>query len=209
MDNGAASRQRARVVANSLNFPIGSVGHTLCQLRGVWHDRCTVYSPSGEPLAADLHSGSPGDAPWENLVYISFDGELWTQTNVTFRGRPAHAKTFGGRLVDGALRFFRLGPEAPEHIGYSGGPGVLWFGALRITDACKRYAEPDCVRLLSPGARTRTTLLYRDGLAVRCLTANGTKIAPVADRRVAWDPRGPSGAVHEPLRATSVFMTER
>jgi hypothetical protein len=186
-------------------FLPGTVGHTLSTLVGVWHDRVEVFSLAGMPLAEDTHSGTPGSAPFDNLVYIAFDGVHYTQTNVTFRGRPFHARTFRGTLDEGVLVFHRLGPDDPEHIGVSGGPGILFFNPRRVTDAWQRYHEPDCIRLLGPGQRTRTTLLYRDGIAQRTLTAYGTKIAPEATRRVPWDPRGPEGDVHEPHRDTSVF----
>ncbi len=187
-------------------FSVGSVGHTLTLMNGVWHDHCEVFSPSGEPLAEDSLCGTPGASPWDNLVYVDFDGESYHQTNVTFKGRPFHQRTFQGKLVDGVLYFAKLGPDDPDHVGFSGGPGVLFYSGKHITDAWQRYAEPDCIRLLGPGTRTRTTLLYRDGEAVRCLTANGHKVAPVADRRVPWDPRGPDGPVHGEPKATLVFQ---
>ncbi len=186
-------------------FPIGSVAHTLMQMRGVWHDHVEIFDLAGNPLADDAHSGSPGPAPYDNLVYIDFDGEIYTQTNVTFRGRPLHAKTFSGKLIDGILVFDRLGPEAPVHIGVSGGPGILFFLARDITEALQRYSEPDCVRLLGPGQRTRTTVLYRGGTAVRTLTAYGQKLAPTAAHRVADDPRGQNGPVHAMRSNTKVF----
>jgi hypothetical protein len=189
----------------SLHFPIGSVGHNLTSMSGVWHDHVEVFDLSGAPLQEDTASGTPGAAPFDNLVYIDFDGESYRQTNVTFRGRPLHVRSFRGTLQDGVLVFHRLGPDDPEHIGVSGGPGVLFYGARKVTEAWQRYAEPDCIRLLGPGQRTRTTLLYRGGVAVRTLTAMGTRVAPVADRRVPWDPRGTEGPVHDETRDTLVF----
>ena len=183
----------------------GSVAHTLGAMRGVWHDHVEIFDLSGRPLAADERSGTPGAAPFDNLVYIDFDGRNYVQTNVTFRGRPLHARTFRGRIEAGVLVFARLGPDDPEHIGVSGGAGVLFFNPRRVTEAWGRYHEPDCIRLLGPGVRTRTTLLYRDGVAVRTLTAHGNRLAPVADRPLAWDPRGADGAVHEAHRDTTVF----
>lgn len=189
-------------------FPPGTVGHTLSLMNGVWHDRVEVFSLAGLALAEDTLSGTPGAAPFDNLVYVSFDGASYTQTNVTFRGRPLHTRTFRGKLEDGVLVFDRLGPDDPEHIGVSGGPGILFFNPRRMTDAWNRYHEPDCIRLLGPGQRTRTTVLYRDGVAQRTLTANGYKVAPDASLRVPWDPRGPEGSVHEPHRDTLVFRKE-
>jgi len=177
-------------------------------MTGVWHDRVEIFSPAGELLAEDPASGSPGPSPFQNLVYVSFDGVRLTQTNVAFHGRPLAARTFSGQMVGGVLHFDPLGADDPGHIGVSGGPGVLFFVAGRLGEATKRYCEPDCVRLLSPGERTRTTVLYRGGEVVRTLTANGVKVAPSADRRVPWDPRGPEGPVHSPVQLTTVFASE-
>lgn len=189
------------------SFVPGSVGHSLLQMSGVWHDHVEIFDLAGNPLTADRHSGSPGAAPYHNLVYIDFDGKVYRQTNIAFRGRPLHVRTFSGRLVDGILVFDRLGPQAPEHIGVSGGPGVLFFCARRLdAPAILRYAEPDCVRLIGPNQRTRTTVLYRDGVAVRTLTATGIRVAPIAEFRVANDPRGAHGPVHSDQRSTQVFV---
>jgi len=189
-------------------FPVGSVGHNLTLMSGVWHDHVEIFDLAGIPLADDPESGTPGPAPFDNLVYVEFDGERFRQTNVTFRGRPFHVRSFTGALRDGVLVFTKLGPDAPEHIGVSGGPGVLFYSARHVTEGWQRYHEPDCIRLLGPAQRTRTTLLYRDGIAVRTLTAQGHKLAPVADRRLPWDPRGPDGPVHNELRDTHVWKTE-
>jgi hypothetical protein len=185
----------------------GTVAHTLTLMSGVWHDHVEVFDLAGNPLAEDVHSGTPGAAPWDNLVYIEFDGEHYRQTNVTFNGRPLHVRSFAGRLIDGVLVFNKLGPEAPEHIGVSGGAGVLFFCPRAVDEAWQRYSEPDCIRLIGPGQRTRTTVLYRNGVAVRTLTAYGTKVAPLADRRVSWDPRGSDGPVHNLPSETQVFRS--
>jgi hypothetical protein len=177
-------------------FAVGSVGHTLDQLAGVWLDRVEVFALDGAPLASDPASGSPGPAPFEQLVYIDFDGRRFTQTNVVVRGRAPAARTFTGTLEEGLLRFDPLGPGAPEHIGCAAGPGLLLFVARQVTEAWRRYHEPDFIRLLGPGQRTRTTLLYRDGVAVRSLTATGSRLAPPGPRRLPCDPRGPEGPVH-------------
>lgn len=182
-----------------------SVADTLASMCGVWHDRVSVYDLAGRPLASDAHSGTPGAAPFENLVYVEFDGRDYRQTNVTIAGRPLHVRSFSGRLDDGVLVFDALGPGDPVHVGVSGGPGVLFFAARNVTDAWLRYAEPDCIRLVADGVRTRTTLLYRDGIAVRTLTADGLRIAARGDRRVPIDPRGANGPVHQPRSETRVF----
>ena len=186
-------------------FPIGSVGHTLSRMVGVWHDRVEIFSPNGTPLDEDPVSGTPGPAPFENLVYVSFDGERYTQTNVAFRGRKLATRTFSGQLVDGILCFDSLGEHDPGHIGVSGGPNILFFVASKLELGTSRYCEPDCVRLLSPAERTRTTVLYRDGRVIRTLTAYGAKMAPTADQRLPCDPRGVHGPVHEEREATQVF----
>lgn len=186
-------------------FPAGTVGHTLTQLVGVWHDHLEVYDPAGQPLAEDAHSGTPGAAPWDNLVYIDFDGQRYRQTNVTFRGRPLHVRSFAGELRAGVLVFDRLGPEAPEHIGVGAGPGVLIFCPRAVDDAWQRYSEPDVIRLLGPGQRTRTTVLYRHGVVVRTLTAYGVRLSPSTAQRLAWDPRGAEGPVHPAPGETQVF----
>ncbi len=186
-------------------FPIGSVGHTLSQMVGVWHDRVEIFSPNGTPLDEDPFSGTPGSAPYENLVYVSFDGHRYTQTNVTFKGRKTAWRTFAGTLVDGVLHFDSLGSKDPGHIGVSGGAGILFFVASKMGEGTQRYAEPDCVRLMGPSERTRTTVLYRDGQVVRTLTAYGARLAPTADIRLPWDPRGTEGPVHEVKEDTLVF----
>lgn len=187
------------------SFPVGTVGHTLMAMRGVWHDHVEVFDLAGRALSHDNDSGTPGSVPFDNLVYIDFQGTEFRQTNVCFRGRPVQVKTFGGALRDGVLVFDPLGPDAPEHIATAAGPGVLFIGPRIVTDAWRRYHEPDCVCLHGPSHRTRTTLLYRDGKAVRTLHAKGVRLAPTAETRVPWDPRGPEGAVHALPHETTMF----
>ncbi len=184
-----------------------SVAETLTAMAGVWRDHVEVFALDGQPLPADEASGTPGPSPWENLVYVEFDGEIYRQTNVTTRGRPLHVRSFTGRLQGGVLAFDALGPDDPEHVGVSAGAGILYFVGRRITPAWSRYAEPDCVRLIDRSARVRSTALYRDGVLVRTLTAHGVRVADKADRRVAWDPRGADGPVHAPRVATEVFRS--
>nr|MCH1922617.1 hypothetical protein [Shewanella ferrihydritica] len=64
-------------------FPIGSVGHTLMQLRGTWHDSVELFHLDGTPLVDDTQAGSgtPGQSPFDNLVYIDFDGVNFKITN--------------------------------------------------------------------------------------------------------------------------------
>lgn len=180
-------------------FPIGSVGHNLMLLRGTWHDHIELYNLDGTPLDDDsgAGSGSPGPGPFDNLVYIDFDGESFALTNVHIRGRAPAAKTFTGRLRENLLVFDPLGPGAYENVGMSGGPGILTFNARQLGAASNVYMEPDFIMLTAPGERVRHTVLYRNGAAVRTLTARGTRLGPTCDRRHALDPRGQDGQVHE------------
>ena len=186
-------------------FPIGSTAYNLALLHGTWHDRVELFELDGAPLETDPLSGSPGESPFENLVYIDFDGERLSLTNVHIKGRAAKAKTFTGRLRDGLLVFDSLGPGAYENIGMSGGPGILTFSARELGASTDVYAEPDFICITAPGERIRHTVLYRDKRAIRTLTAKGTRISPTCDARHEWDPRGPDGPVHEPAFQASIW----
>ena len=124
-------------------FPIGSVGYNLMLLRGTWHDHVELFELDGQPLGEDTAAGSPGPSPFENLVYIDFDGQRLALTNVHLRGRALSAKTFTGQLRDGLLVFDSLGPGAYENVGMSGGPGVLTFTARQLgkVDRCLHRAR--------------------------------------------------------------------
>lgn len=189
-------------------FPIGSVGHNLLQLRGTWHDHIELYNLDGTPLDDDsaAGSGSPGPGPFDNLVYIDFDGERFALTNVHIRGRELSAKTFTGSLQDNLLVFDQLGPGAYENIGMSGGPGILTFNARKLGAATDVYMEPDFIMLTAPGERVRHTVLYRHGEANRTLTARGTRLLPTCDNRHSLDPRGPDGPVHEPTFSSPIWQ---
>ena len=178
-------------------FPVGSVGYNLMLLRGTWHDHIELYNLDGTPLDDDPSSGSPGPGPFDNLVYIDFDGQHLSLTNVHIRGRETSAKTFTGELKGDLLVFNPLGPGAYENIGMSGGPGILTFNARQLGAATDTYMEPDFIMLTAPGERVRHTVLYRNGEAVRTLTAKGTRLWPTCDRRHPLDPRGEDGPVHE------------
>lgn len=188
-------------------FPVGSVGHNLMLLRGTWHDHIELFNLDGTPLDDDsgAGSGSPGPGPFDNLVYIDFDGESFALTNVHIRGREPAAKTFTGRLRDNLLVFDPLGPGAYENVGMSGGPGILTFNARQLGAASDVYMEPDFIMLTAPGERVRHTVLYRNGSAVRTLTARGTRLSPTCDRRHELDPRGSGGAVHEPAFESPIW----
>ena len=181
-----------------------SVGHILQRMVGVWHDRLATYRLDGSPLSDDARGGQPGASPWENLVYFDFDGASYIQTNVTFRGRPLHTRTFTGTLVEGVLQYDPLGPGDPGHVGVSGGPDTLILAPHAIKDAWKRFAEPDVVRL-DGDRRTRHTFLYRDGVLLRTLHVAGTRLTTDTSKRHSLDPRGPDGPVHEARSVTHVF----
>lgn len=186
-------------------FPIGSVGHTLRQLHGTWHDHIELFAPDGAPLPDDTAAGSPGAAPFDNLVYFDFDGERLALTNVHWRGRPVAAKTFYATLRNGVLVFDPLGPGGYRNIGIAAGPGTLWLCADAMGPAWNRYAEPDLLQLTGPGQRRRSTVLYRDGRVVRTLRAEGTRLSPLCDRRHPLDPRGIEGPVHGEQAVSTVW----
>ena len=130
-------------------------------------------------------------------MYIEFDGERLKLTNVHMRGRAMSAKTFTGRMRDGLLVFDLLGPGAYENVGMSGGPGILTFAPREFGKATAIYMEPDFIAMTGDGERVRHTVLYRDSVAVRTLTARGRRLSRRCDVRHEWDPRGPDGPVHE------------
>ena len=189
-------------------FPVGSVGYNLMLLRGTWHDHIELYNLDGTPLNtdSDLGAGTPGPSPFDNLAYIDFDGVNFKLTNVHFRGREPAAKTFAGTLQDGVLVFDALGPGAFNNVGVSGGPGILTFNALEFGKHTDVYMEPDFIALTAPGQRIRHTVLYRDGKAVRTLTARGNRLSPTCEHRHAIDPRGPDGPVHGDVFVSPIWQ---
>lgn len=192
----------------SAHFLPGTVGYLLMQMRGIWHDHLELCTLAGTPLNQDPFGMVAGGSPFDNLVYVEFDGEIYRQTNVTFRGRPLHVRSFTGRLLNGILHFDTLGPSDPGHIGVAAGHDTLIFVAQKIDDSLKRYAEPDFIRLIGMSERTRSTVLYRGGIAVRTLNVRGVKLSPTADCRHALDPRGLEGAVHETRSVTMAYQEE-
>lgn len=185
----------------------GSVVDNLWLFRGVWRDVISGHALDGSPLNDDPHGGSPGPLPYEQLVYLDFDGESFVQTNVVLAGRPAQQRTFRGLIVNGVLEFDRLGPHAPRMLGVSGGPGVLVFLPSRCDEAATtRFYDPDYIRHLGGDQRTRTTTLYREGSLRRILTVRGTRVSTDPARRVPDDPRGQSGPVHEGETLTRVYL---
>ena len=187
-----------------MNFSIGSVGYNLNLMRGIWHDKLELFELDGTPRYYDTQGGKEGGSPFENLVYIDFDGENYRQTNVTFRGRPFHIRSFEAKLVDGILRFNKLGEGDSGHVGVSGGIGILIFTPNIIDESWMRYSEPDYISI-NGNTRTRNTMLYREGKLVRTLSVIGHKLSPVADKRMSFDPRGEIGSVHDIQSVTEVF----
>lgn len=175
---------------------------------GAWHDVLSANEVDGSPIAYDPHGGVAGPFPYENLVYVSFEQSTgaYTQTNVTFRGRETHARTFEADVADGVLRFRKLGPEAPEHVGVSAGVGLIWFvSESTLDDGLRRYCEPDFIRLTGD-QRTRDTVLWRDGTLVRTLHVDGTRLTIDESTRHALDPRGADGPVHELRSSTTHYL---
>jgi hypothetical protein len=186
--------------------PGATVADNLRLFRGVWHDVVAAYHPDGTPMTDDVHGGTPGPMPYEQLVYLDLQDDRFIQTNVLLSGRPPHVRTFTGAIVDGVLRFDPLGLEAPTTIGVSGGPGVLVFLPESSTgEHMARFHDPDYIRHLGGDQRTRTTTLYRDGNLVRVLTVTGQRISHDPSVRVANDPRGTDGPPHE----RTTFTTDR
>jgi hypothetical protein len=186
----------------------GSVRETLSRMRGVWHDTVTAFHPDGTAMTVDEVGSVHGPYPYDNLVYIDLDGDAYTQTNVTFRGRPLHVRTFHAKIIDGVLRFDQLGPDDPGHVGVSAGPDRIVFAPARTDHAgVGRYSEPDLVELTGPATRQRTTFLYRDGHLVRTLSVRGHRVAATADRRVPDDPRGQHGPPHAGRASTTAAFT--
>lgn len=184
---------------------VSEVVRTLLTMCGVWRDHLTAYHPDGTPMPLDTFGGSPGAFPYDNLVYIDFDGERYVQTNVAVQGRPLEERTFCGSIIDGVLHFDKLGPEDPGQVGVSGGPGVLCYVPSRVTEAMARFADPDFIRLLGADQRTRVTTLYRNGELKRVLTVAGHRISDDPTVRMSYDPRGADGPVHKGHHHTLVY----
>ena len=183
----------------------------LAAMCGVWRDRLRAFDPLGVELDQDLHGGVPGAFPYENLVYVDLDADMaagtgsYTQTNVVLSGRDFHQRTFTATVADGQLRFDRLGPEAPVHVGISGGPGRIWFVAEAITaPGLARYAEPDLIRI-DGDRRWRHTVLWRDGALARVLDVEGERIAASTGEIHPLDPRGAGHPVHGERSVTTNY----
>jgi hypothetical protein len=184
----------------------------LASMVGVWHDRLQAYDLHGDAVSDDPHGGTPGPFPYDNLVYCDFDGEVWTQTNVTFRGRDVGSRTFQADVADGILRFRRLGPDAPPHIGVSGGPGLIWFVAESLDHpGLQQYNEPDLIRLdvsSDPARRWRYTALYRHGPLVRPMLVEGERLTTDTTGPHDLDPRGAEALVHGEKSTTAQYKRD-
>lgn len=178
----------------------------LMAMRGVWRDDLAAFGPNGETLAWDDHGGVPGPFPYSNLVYVDFDGERYEQTNVVLDGRPSHQRSFTATVADGRLTFDRLGPEAPVHVGISGGPGLIWFVADDLGEpGLQRYAEPDLIRVQGD-RRWRDTVLWRDGALVRTMHVEGVRLTIDTTRPHELDPRGLDHPVHGERSVTTHYQ---
>lgn len=183
-----------------------SVVETLSQMVGVWHDHLEAFTPAGKVVEHDEHGSTVGPYPYDNLVYVDFDGTNYVQSNVLFQGRPLHVRTFSGTIRDGVLFFNHLGENAPQHVGVSAGPGRIVYCSQRLDHpGLLNYAEPDYVQLTGPDTRERTTMLYRGGELVRTLRVTGTRLAATTDQRHELDPRGPGTDVHDGALLTRAF----
>ena len=170
---------------------------TLADLVGVWHDHLSAVDGAGRAVAFDPHGGIPGEFPYENLVYIDFDGTRFTQTSVVVSGRAPAIRTFEASLEGDTLRFVPLGPGAPDIVGISPVRGELWFVADSIVhDGITRYAEPDHIRV-DGDRRWRDTVLWRYGDVVRVMHVSGQRLTRDTSRRADIDPRGSVGSVHD------------
>jgi len=181
------------------------LGETLADLTGVWHDRLTAVDGSGRAVAHDPHGGIPGEFPYDNLVYIDFDGTRFVQTSVVLSGRDAAVRTFEAHRRGDTLRFVPLGPGAPAIVGISPVRGHLWFVAEPIThEGISRYAEPDHIHV--EGARRwRHTVLWRHGELVRVMHVAGDLLSRDVGVRHADDPRGTDGGVHDALSEVDMY----
>jgi len=181
----------------------------LTAMRGVWRDELSACGPQGEPLTWDDAGGVPGAFPYTNLVYVDFDRSTgrFEQTNVVLEGREHHVRTFTATVASGRLTFDRLGPEAPEHVGVSGGPGLIWFVAADLREpGVQRYAEPDLIRVQGD-RRWRDTVLWRNGTLARTLHVEGHRLTLDTTRPHELDPRGTDAPVHGERSVTTNYRT--
>jgi hypothetical protein len=182
---------------------------------GVWRDRLRAFAPDGVELIEDLHGGVPGAFPYENLVYVDLDADVaagtgrYRQTNVVLSGREFHQRTFTATVAGGQLRFDGLGPDAPVHVGISGGPGRIWFVAGSSTaQGLARYAEPDLIRV-EGDRRWRHTVLWRNGELARVLDVEGERLTTSTATVHELDPRGPGHPVHGERSVTTNYTARQ
>lgn len=201
---------------------MGQLCDDLDAMSGVWLDHLVAYDVAGVPVVHDPYGGVPGPFPYDNLVYVEFartddHSGTFVQTNVAVVGRPLNQRTFEADVVDDQLRFRRLGPDAPHHVGVSGGPGLIWFVAEHMAEpGLQRYCEPDLIRIdVSPEAiggparRWRTTVLWRDGQLVRPMLVEGVRVNNDATAPHSTDPRGTDAAVHGDRSITQQYLESR
>lgn len=180
----------------------------LYSMCGVWRDHLSARGPRGEVLTWDEYGGVPGAFPYENLVYCDFDGERWLQTNVVLSGREHHERSFTATVSNGRLTFDTLGPDAPPHVGISGGPGIIWFvSESNSHPGLHRYAEPDMIRLQGD-QRWRDTVLWRDGALARVLHVAGERLSRETSQPHELDPRGQDSSTHAQRSVTTNYQSK-
>lgn len=181
---------------------------TLGDLVGVWHDQLSAVDGAGEPVSYDAHGGVPGEFPYQNLVYIEFDGDRFVQTSVVLSGREPAVRTFEAHRTGDTLRFVPLGPGAPTIIGISPVRGHLWFVAEPIThEGITRYAEPDHIHV-DGERRWRHTVLWRHGALVRVMYVAGELLSRDTTVRHQRDPRGVAGDVHDQRSEVEMYQAQ-
>ena len=190
-----------------LVHPAGEPTDDLLAMRGVWRDHLRAYDSHGVEVDHDHYGGVSGPFPYENLVYVDFDGSTYTQTNVTLSGRTPSVRTFEASVCSNVLTFRILGPEAPIHIGVSGGPGLIWFVPQSLApDGIQRYSEPDLIRI-DGDRRWRTTVLYRNAEFVRTMLVEGVRLTSVTEVKHALDPRAAAESVHAIRSSTDHYRS--
>jgi hypothetical protein len=179
----------------------------LMAMRGVWHDHLQGYAPDGTPFEFDEFGAIRGPYPFEYLVYIDFDGLTFRQTAVIVAGRPPAARSFSAEFADGVLKFASNGPGDPGIVGVSGGPNMLVFTPQVLAESLQNFHDPDWITFTAT-TRQRVTTLYRGGELKRILRVDGVRVAALADKRMAWDPRGADGPVHAAAITSNVYLDQ-
>ena len=114
--------------------------------------------------------------------------------------------SFTAAVAGGVLTFDRLGPQAPRHVGISGGPGLIWFVAADLAESgLQRYAEPDLIRI-DGDRRWRDTVLWRDAALARTLHVEGVRVGSDTSVLHPLDIRPDGTPVHGERSVTSNYQ---